>query len=190
MIPPPLCGYGFQPCLSRTLMAGAFRHPSSIVDAYGGRRVVTSRARATLGFNGGCGVCSSFSAARRVAGPVVLCAFALVGRVKGLRYCAAPRGPSVCAFGGWWRALCEIRVALGSVFCPRTTRAAVLGTSNTKTSRESACGLFFESRGAFVCGARMDAGSASLLNTLPHCHEAPLGDCGSYAVNLCGGLAC
>ena len=38
-----------------------------------------------------------FSAARRVAGPVVLCAFALVGRVKGLRYCAALAVRSVCA---------------------------------------------------------------------------------------------
>ena len=96
MIPPPLCGYGFQPCVSRTLMPGAFRHPSSIVDAYGGRRVVTSRARATLVFMG-CGVCSSFQRRGAWLGRLFLCVFALVGRVKGLRYCAALAVRSVCA---------------------------------------------------------------------------------------------
>ena len=49
-----------------------------------------------------------FSAARRVAGPVVLCVFALVGRVKGLRYCAALAVRRSVPLVAWWASLCEM----------------------------------------------------------------------------------
>ena len=45
----------------------------------------------------GCGVCSSFQRRGAWLGRLFLCVFALVGRVKGLRYCAALAVRSVCA---------------------------------------------------------------------------------------------